>query len=348
MIRTRSRLLMTFSLLLLALLASPWVQASNALSSVRVITVGAAEEFESRRFVGRVDAIRSVDLAFQVGGKINHLEARQGEKVTEGRLLASLDPVDYELALQRAEIEVVRAQRDRDRKAPLYERNAIPRAAYDEAEDQLSLARVARDAAQRDLDHARLYAPFDALISRRLQEQHRLVQSGTPIIRVQDVSELRVHISIPEDLIHLVDNPERFSAWLELPGRSPVPLDYREHVTEPDPVVQTYEVTLGREPLEDRMLLPGRTVTVKVEARTQLTPQLKVPVSALHSQVEGRFSVWVYDPETNQVSGREIEVGPLQEGYVRVLSGLEPGEQVVAAGGRHLHEGMRVKPFERF
>jgi len=345
---TLSSLFITFSLLVSGLLASPWVFASNAVSSVRVITVGAADEFDSRRFVGRVDAISSVDLAFQVGGKIEQLSARQGEKVSKGTLLASIDPIDYQLALRRAEIEVTRAQRDRDRKAPLFERNAIPRAAYDESEDQLSLAQVARDAAERDLEHTRLYAPFDALISRRLQEQHRLVQAGTPIVRVQDVTELRVHISIPEDLIHLVNNPERFSAWLELPDRTSVPLEYREHVTEPDPVVQTYEVTLGREQLSDRMLLPGRTVTVKVEARTQLTQQLEVPVSALHGKGDGQFSVWVYDPDSGKVSARKVEVGPLQERYVRILAGLESGEQVVAAGGRHLHEGMRVKPFDRF
>ncbi|SFC06642.1 RND family efflux transporter, MFP subunit [Marinospirillum celere] len=335
-------------LLLLVVGQMAWAEATTPLSSVRVMTLGASEVSESRRFVGRVDAISSVDLAFQVGGKIQELSLQQGVKVAEGELLAALDPVDYQLAVERAEIEVARAQRDKDRKLSLYERNSIPRAALDEAQDQLRLAEVALSAAQRDLDHTRMQAPFDALVSRRLQEKYALIQAGTPVVRVQDVTELRVHISVPEDLIHRITRPDDFQAWLKLSGREPLELEYREHVTEPDPVVQTYEVTLGRDQLPDLALLPGRTVTVVVEARQTQQQQLEIPVGALNGSSDGHFFVWIYNPETRKVNARPVEVGPLQGNRVKLLAGVEPGEQLVTAGGQRLHEGMKVKPFEHF
>lgn len=324
------------------------LQAATPLSSVRVMTLGASETNPSRRFVGRVDAISSVDLAFQVGGKIHELPLSQGTQVRKGDLLAKLDPVDYELAVERASIDLARAERDRDRKQSLYERDSLSRAALDEAQDQLRLAEVALRVAQRELELTRLYAPFDALVSRRLQERYALIQSGTPVVRIQDTTELRVHISVPEDLIHLITRPEDFQAWLKLPGQEPLKLDYREHVTQPDPVVQTYEVVLGREPLPENPLLPGRTVTVEIESRIAKEQRHELPVGALNGSADGHFFVWIYDPETRKVTARAVEVGPLQGNRVQLLSGVEPGEQLVISGGQRLHEGMQVKPFDHF
>ena len=335
-----------FCLLLLLTWGSPTLAAS--LTSVRVVTLGEEQAQASRRFVGRVDAITSVDLAFQVGGKITELPFQPGQRLAKGQLLAALDPVDYQLALERTKIEVQRAQRDVERKASLLERQALPVAAYDEAKDLLRLAQVAQQAAQRELDLTRIYAPFEALVARRLQETHQLIQPGTPVVRVHDVTELRVQISVPEDLIHRVTQPEHFKAWLKRPGKEPLALEYREHITEPDPVVQTYAVTLGREQLQDAPLLPGRTVTVLVEARASRTSELRLPVSALLTQPDGQYFVWVYSPETGQVTARPIQVGDLSGESVTVLAGLEAGEQVVSTGGRHLSEGKRVRPFEHF
>lgn len=334
-------------LLVSTLLVNP-LQASTPLSSVRVVTLGASELQESRQFVGRVDAISSVDLAFQVGGRIQELPFRQGSRVEQGVTLASLDSTDYQLALERAEIEVARAERDRDRKVSLYERNSVPRAALDEAEDQLRLARVAKNLAQRDLAHTVLKAPFDALVSRRLQEEHAMTQGGAPVVRIQDVTELRVHISVPEDLIHLVTRTEDFTAWLKIPDRENLELHYREHVTEPDPVIQTYQVTLGREQHPEVDLLPGRTVKVRIETRLPQSRKLRVPISALQASSAQGFFVWIYDPATGRVESREVTTGPLGPDEVVLLSGVEAGEQVVTAGGRRLHAGMQVKPFEAF
>lgn len=77
-------------------------QAEQPAPLVQLYEVGADTQITARRFVARVDALSTVDLSFQVSGRINQLVDKQGIVVPEGELLAALEPQDYELALRQA------------------------------------------------------------------------------------------------------------------------------------------------------------------------------------------------------------------------------------------------------
>ena len=342
----------------LAILGTSTVEArepsnsAKAISSVRVETLGELAPAMSRRFVGRVDAVSNVNLSFQVAGRLINLPVKQGRLLAKGSLLAELDANDYKLALDQAKVRLKQAQRDADRKHSLLKSNSVPKAVVDEAEDQLRLAQIAVEAAERNLSYTRLEAPSDVLITRRLADRYVNLAAGTPVVRVQDVTELRAHISVPEDLVRLVSNPDLIQAKLLLPNNEKafIPLEYREHATEPDPVVQTYQVTFGFERPEELNLLPGMTVTVVVTADPLLhsNDQLDVALSALNTANDGSYYLWVFNPETGQVKKRPAKVGGINGDRVELLSGAKAGEQVITSGGSHLREGMKVKPFGHF
>ncbi len=342
------------ALVLLLFLSGLPVNASEtkALSSVKVETLGEITPAISRHFVGRVDAVSNVNLSFQVAGRLINLPVKQGRLLPKGSLLAELDATDYKLALEQAKVRLKQAQRDVNRKHSLLKTNSVPRAVVDEAEDQLHLAELAVESAARNFSYTRLEAPFDALITRRLADRYSNLAAGTPVVRVQDVSELRVHIGVPEDLIRLVNNPDLIQAKLLLPNNEMafIALEYREHTTEPDPIVQTYQVTFGFERLQTLNLLPGMTVTVVVTADPRFQPaeQLDVALSALNTANDGSYYLWVFDPKLGQVTRRAAKVGNINGDRVVLLSGAVAGEQVITSGGSHLREGMKVKPFSHF
>lgn len=328
------------------------ISSSHAISSVRVETLGELSPAISRSFVGRVDAVSNVNLSFQVTGRLINLPVKQGRLLPKGSLLAELDATDYKLALEQAKVRLKQAQRDVDRKRLLLKSNSVPRAIVDEASDQLRLAELGVESATRNLSYTRLEAPSDVLITRRLADRYVNLAAGTPVVRVQDVTELRAHISVPEDLVRLVSNPDLIQAKLLLPNNEDafIALEYREHATEPDPVVQTYQVTFGFERPEQLNLLPGMTVTVVVTADPLLhkANQLDVALSALNTANDGSYYLWVFNSEIGQVSKRKVKVGKINGERVELLSGAIAGEQVITSGGSHLREGMKVKPFSHF
>lgn len=318
---------------------------------VRLYAVGAADLAAVRHFVGRVDAVSTVDLSFQVGGRIVDLPVQQGTVVKAGALIAALDPADYRLAVREAELQLEQAARDLERTRSLFERGSLPRASLDQAETAHNLRQVALDTARRNLAYTRIVAPFDALVTRRLVDPFTNVPAGAQVVRVQNVEEFRVHINVPENLMAALAAPERLVAEAVFSNapEQPLTLTYREHETEPDAVAQTYRVTFGLPNQDTIAILPGMTVTVRVRGAVQGADHIhEVPQSALDSDESGAFRVWVYQPDSGVVRARAVDALGVTEAGLALVAGLQGDEQIVSAGVQLLHDDMPVTPFDGF
>jgi multidrug efflux system membrane fusion protein len=73
---------------------------------------------------------------------------------------------------------------------------------------------------------------------------------------------------------------------------------------------------------------------------------MSLPLSAL-TQSQGRSAVWVVDPQSAKVHLVPVTIGPYREDGVPVLSGITPGDWVVAAGAHLLLEGEQIAPIDR-
>ena len=326
-------------------------QQIESLRPVKLYQVGESNLLAVRHFVGRVDAVSTVDLSFQVGGRIIDLPVQQGSIQRAGSLIAALDPADYQLAVREAELQLEQANRDLERARSLFERGSVSQASLDQAQTDHNLRKVALDTARRNLAYTRITAPFDALVTRRLVDPFTNVQPNMQIVRVQNVEEFRVHISVPENLMGAMDQAASISAEAVFQSRpdQPVPLVYREHETEPDAVAQTYRVTFGMPRSEEFNVLPGMTVTMRLRAATpDEVAFFGIPPSAVDSNEQGVFRVWVYQPESGSVTPRAVKMLGLNEEGQALVAGLAGDEQIVSAGLHLLHDGMRVLPFEGF
>src|SRR5690349_7361166 len=74
---------------------------------------------------GIVQAKTSVDVAFQVPGKVVMVGPDEGQSVRAGQAIAALDPTDYRLTVEQASAQADRSARDRDRNRPLLESGSI-------------------------------------------------------------------------------------------------------------------------------------------------------------------------------------------------------------------------------
>ncbi|WP_333606807.1 efflux RND transporter periplasmic adaptor subunit [Arsukibacterium sp.] len=323
--------------------------AQSLIATVKLYSIHDDEHASSRHFVGRIDAVSTVDLAFQVGGRVTELPVQQGAIVPAGELLASLDPADYQLAVQQAEVQLAQASRDLERGKPLREQGILTPSAYDQLLTNYEIARVSLENARRNVNYTQLTAPFDALVTRRLVERYATVAAGTPLLRVQDITELRVHINVPEQIMRQVRDTRDYLVYVRLAGQDTerYPLAYREHATEVDPLTQTYQVSFAMPRLEQVNLLPGMTVQVVTE-KLATTGTVLIPVSALDTATPEQFFVWRYDATTQTVQRVAVQVGSIREQQIEILSGLLQGDQVVSAGIYQLTPGQQVRPFSAY
>ena len=317
--------------------------------AARIEAVEAAATSNQREFVGRVEARLTVDLSFQVGGRLAEFPVSEGQLIEEGEVVARLEMQDFERARREAQVQLQQARQNLDRQSTLNERGIASDAALEDAQTAYDLRAVALDNARQNLEYATITAPFDGLISRRLVDNFTTVSPGQPVVRIQDISELRVAIQVPESLIAQVDRedkPDMVARFPFLPDQS-FELEYRELVAEPDQASQTYTALFALPDDLPANILPGMTASVSVTMPQSVSAQpqgVVAPLSALSSNPDGSFSVWIYDGESGAVSRRDVLAGPIEGGQVVIYSGLEPGEEIVTAGVTALHEGMLVRP----
>ncbi len=317
-------------------------EAAQRSHPVPIVRIAEAPSVTSRRFIGQVQPLRTVDIAFQVPGQITELLSEEGTRIAAGTAIARLDPEDHRLALDHAQAVLALAEAEYERILELVERSVAPAAQLDRAQAELRQAEVAVEQAMRHLGQTVIYAPFEALLARRLSETWSNVTPAAPVLRLQDVTELLVTISLPEELaMRARATPEAFEAVAHFPALPDleVPLDLVRFITEADPVAQTYAIKLALQNADDR-ILPGMTATVEVRLPAA-QPDFMVPVSAVDTSSGSEPRVWVVQDD-GTVRPRPVALGLPQGAKIEITDGLAPEEQIVAAGWGQLTEGARV------
>ncbi|WP_171232868.1 efflux RND transporter periplasmic adaptor subunit [Ruegeria sp. HKCCA4812] len=335
--------------LALAVLATP-IAAQDTPKPVKLMQVHETTPGFTRQFFGRVAARQTVDLAFQVAGQIVEMPVNEGFVIPKGGLIARLDQEPFELRLERAQLQKEQADRTVARLSRLRGTTAS-QVAVDDAETEAQLAAIALRDAEYELEHATLTAPFDALVSSRAVEAFTTVSAGTPIVRIHDMSELRIEVDVPEILFQRSGQNDDITITAKFPVSDEVfPLEIREFDAETSSVGQTFRIQFGLTPPEGLQILPGSSVTVNVKVQDERTGII-VPATAVIADATGELSVMVFSPagaDEGTVRRVPVTIEPTQSGDVRVLKGLSDGDEVVVAGGAVLTDGQSVRRFTGF
>ncbi|TYL46874.1 efflux RND transporter periplasmic adaptor subunit [Marinomonas sp. IMCC 4694] len=326
---------------------------------VKLVTINATDTVNIRRFPAELKASEEADIAFRVGGQLMTLNVVAGQRVNKGDLLAVLDPTDFKLQVELAQANQSLADAQFKRIQNLLRQNATTQAQYDTTKATLDQANNALQTAKNQLKYTQVYAPFKGVISSVATENFQYVSATETLMHIQNIDDLDIEFQVPESLvvsIRSTDSSYRPNVVVDVAPNEPLTGVYKEHNTTPDETTKAYDVTLQliRNNASAHTLLPGMTANVDIDL-SRLLGQKKhftVPVEAVlrHEDTTTGTSnntVWVYNKSTEKVSARVVTLGTLQNDQIEIISGLEAGDQIVAAGVNSLTDRMHVRPWTR-
>ncbi|WP_282066375.1 efflux RND transporter periplasmic adaptor subunit [Vibrio rotiferianus] len=311
---------------------------------IEVVTTQSAMELS---FNGIVRAAESADLAFRVSGKLISIFVKEGDEVSKGQLLASLDDRDAKNALVSAQLEFENVSREYERAQAVFKRSqAISKADLDTVTTRYNLARTRVEDAKRHLEYTQIFAPFDGIVGRKLADNYVQVQANAPVLTVHDINDLEVVIHIPHKV--MLSGKEGTKAIAEISAISgqSFPLKLRTVATVADPVSQAYPVVLGFEHLNGFHVLPGMAVKVlpvSTSGNTQ-NQQITLPLTSIVPDNQGKQFVWVVGSD-DKATKRYVAIGALNKDRIIVTEHLSLGEKVIIAGVSSVREGMEVRPY---
>jgi RND family efflux transporter MFP subunit len=311
--------------------------------------VGADTGGITRQFFGQVVARQTVDLAFQVSGQIVEFSAAEGQEMAQGALIAKLDLEPFELQQQQAQLQVDQAARLLTRLNNLGA--SASEVSRQDAETQLALAGVQLRNAEYSLENATLHAPFDALVASRNVANFTTVSAGNPVVRLHDMSDLRIEIDVPEVLFQRAGQDAAVTLLARFPTSDQTyPLQIREFNAEASSIGQTFRLTLGMDRPSGVVVLPGSSVTVLATLNEGME-RLAVPATALRIGNDGSTSVMRFVPDTDDTGTLEevpVEVAATRDGQFNIVSGLEAGAEIVRIGAQVVEDGDTVRRFSGY
>lgn len=335
------------------------VVEKDIIRPVKLITIESTDAINIRRFPAELKASEEADLAFRVGGQLMQLNVVSGQRVKKGELLASLDPTDFKLQVELAQANQYLADAQFKRIQTIFKQNATTKSEYDSAKASLDQANNALQSAKNQMQYTQVFAPFDGVIASVDTENFQYVSATQTLMHIQNIDNLDVEFQVPESLVVSIKSTKsdyRAKVVVDVAPEEELYGAYKEHNTTPDNTTMAYDVTLKliRQGKTVNTLLPGMTANVDLDLSAILGTKkhITVPVEAVlrhedTSTGQSSSTVWVFNGETNKLEARTVTLGSLQGNHVEIISGLNAGEQIVAAGVYSLTETMQVRPWTR-
>jgi membrane fusion protein (multidrug efflux system) len=310
--------------------------ADVVVSLVRTATV--VDRAES---VGTVRARDAVTITAKVAGIVTNIRFQEGQRIEEGEQL-----VDLDAAALRAEFDQARAFSD-DARSQLVRARGLQAGQTITAQRLETLEALARQAegrvrqTQARLEEMRIAAPFSGRVGLRQVSVGALVQPGTVITTLDDISRVRVEFAVPEIYIARVRQGSPVVARAGAFGDRRFEGRVAVVDTRIDTTTRTVRV-ISEFDNADEALKPGLFMTVELEMQRR-DDALLVAEEALDPLGDRNF---VYVIRDNRARRVEVQLGQRLQGEVEVLSGVRAGEPVVVRGIQRLRNDAPVRVVE--
>lgn len=293
-----------------------------------------------KQYPGVIEEVEKVNLAFRVAGPIQKIYVNEGDFVKKGQLIAQMDARDYQVQKDAIEAQVTQVQSEYKRVEELKNRKSVSENDYEKMLAGKQMAEAKLKNANDQINDTKLYAPFSGYITKVNFDDGELVNHGTPIVAMANVSKLKVEINVPASLYI---NKERIKSIECTQENMPDETFFLELYSNNIKANSNglYKLYLYHEPKSGSKLAPGMNVSVKVNCSNINSNILSIPVNSIFYK-DGENYVWVV--KDSMVKSRKVETAnQIKNGNIKITAGLAEGEELVIGGLNLLVDGEKVK-----
>jgi membrane fusion protein (multidrug efflux system) len=297
--------------------------------------------------IGSAAAVQGVIVSADLAGTVDRVAFDSGKAVRQGEVLVELDTRQ-----ERAQLAAAEAQRDLarvnfDRMQGLLKDNVISRAEFDAAtaENKQTEARVGEIRAA--IERKRIRAPFSGILGLRQVNLGQYLSSGDPIVQLQALNPIYVNFGVPQH----ATSQMRVGRDVLITSDDLAGAEFRGRITAVDSIVNPetrniqVQATLAN---PDGKLRPGMFVQAEV-ATGGGRPVIPLPATSISYAPYGD-SVFVVDNNAKAPNGSTyrgvrqqfVKVEGARGDQVGVVSGVNPGDEVVTSGVFKLRNGAAV------
>ncbi len=351
--------------------------AKSSPVAVQAITTAPAAWPNVYEATGTVRARTAAVISSKVMGYVREVRVSAGDRVREGQLLVALDARDLDAGYRQAEAAQAEArsavpeadnavaaakanlnlaQATYKRMKDLFDKDSISNQEFDEVTAKLKLAQSGYEMAvarRTQLDskiaqagqalasaevmrsYAQLTAPFAGTVTAKTVDPGVLAAPGIPLLTIEREGAYRLEATVEESKLPLIRAGQPVTVVLDAIGR-PIEGRVSEIVPSIDAASRTFIVKI------DLPAIAGVRSGLFGRARFGFGTRqvLAVPAGAVTER--GQLSS-VFVADGGRARARFVTLGQRSQDSVEILSGLNPGEQVIFPAPPSLADGASVE-----
>ncbi|HEY8955826.1 efflux RND transporter periplasmic adaptor subunit [Chitinophaga sp.] len=307
--------------------------------SVKIATVTPAAVNNEVAVSGNIEGNTTVRLGFMVAGKINYISNSEGQPVRSGQLIASLDPSNYAIAKNLADVQVNNATDEYNRLKILHDRKSLSESDFSKIGFTLQQARLQLQAQQKNLSDTRLYSPINGVLLKKQAEVGEIVSVGMPLFVIADISKVKVLAYVPESDLRNIRIGQYATVMVNALDKK-----FSGKVTEvgaaADATSRAFTVKIEL-PNPGNLIRPGMIAEARI-ATGGNKEAILLPAEAVQKDVANQSYVYVADKIQGKAFKRRVSLGNIADNKIEVLSGLSAGDLVVVSGNQKLSDGATI------
>ncbi len=332
-----------------------------------VMTVSEQEQVLNTGYPTSLEGENDVEIRPQVSGFLTKVNVEEGQKVTKGQTLFTIDQVQLQAAVDQAQAAVAvaqanvnTAQTNANNNKILLDKNIISASAYQTSVDALNAAKAQLQQAQAGLTSARknlsyttVTAPVSGMVGTIPYKEGTLVTPSTLLTILSNNSDMQANFSMNEKaILGITENgtrtlTEAIKTFPEVQIRLATGniYPYKGKIVSISGVLDQATGSANVKavfPNPDGMLHSGNTGEVLIP--NIYNGAITIPQKATYEVQDMKFCFVVGD--SAKVHSTPIQVAAENDGqnYI-VTSGLKPGDVVVTEGvGISVRDGMAITP----
>lgn len=288
-------------------------------------------------FLGTFEPYRQNTIGSDASGKIVKLGVEEGDRVSQGQLIAKIDDEMLQLQLQNAEIALEGQQNDDKRYSNLEKENAVAGVQVEKTKLNLRSAEVQKKQIQKQLRSTNIVAPFSGIVTKKLVDLGSMIGAGTQIVELTDISSLKLTVSVPERDIMKFRLGQTMNVFVDIYTNKSFDGKVTNINVQADKS-HNFKVQITVKNSKDNQIMSGMYGSVKL-SNTKSVTALSIPRRALVGSSK--------DPRVYVVKNGKAILTPFTAGtsdgeYIEVVSGLTKGDEIVIKGQVNLQNNSPV------
>ena len=317
-----------------------------------------------KEYIADIQAVKNVEVRSRLSGFLEKIYVEEGSGVKEGQILFKINDEEYKADLSKAEAvlnnsiaDAKTVELEQQRTTLLVKNNIVSKTELDlaaakvkAAESRIAEARSVLRYAKSRLSNTLIKSPFSGRIDRLPLKAGSLLEEGSLLTSVSDLTAVNVYFSITEkEYLSIASdagyakNSFKKQVKLTLADGAVYPFAGQARFAESEFASQTGSLSLKANfPNPEGLLKHGASGKISVPIETG-------EILAVHQksvfEIQDRTYVYVLGAD-NKIKMTAFQAGQRVGHYYIVSSGLSKSDKIVFEGTQSLRDGIQIKPID--